>query len=543
MTDVGVAELVASRADDEAIGLVFGDETWTWRAVVAESATRGAWLRAALDPAAPPNVGLLLDNTPDFVFTLFGAALVGATVVGVNGTRRGNELERDIVHTDCQFVLTDNDHGPLRTPDSPVPTVLVEDAPWRAHYDAELPSVLPDPSTLLLLIFTSGSTSAPKAVRRSSGRIAAAAAIGFSPDDAIYCAMPLIHGNALFGALLPALASGARTILRERFSATEWLADVQRYDATFATSVGRALAYILATPPAAHDKQHSLKIVLAPETSPRDAAAFTERFGVPVITGYGSSEGGITLLPSRRHGALGRAPEGSTVVVINTETGEEQAIADLDDNGLLRNPDQAIGELVRKDSIGSFEGYWGNEEAEHDRVKNGWFYSGDLAYRDADGVFYFAGRVGDWLRVDSENFAAAPVERILGRFPGVAGVAVVGVPDPSSGDQVLAALELGDGTEFDPPAFAAWLTEQADLGTKWAPTYVRICKALPTVGHDKIDRRRIKREAWCTADTVWRRLPRQSAYQLLTAADRGGIRRAFIDNGRLALHPEPAHVG
>jgi fatty-acyl-CoA synthase len=539
VADVGVAELVADRADDDDIGLVFGDRSWTWREVVAESAVRGAWLSAALDQRAPPNVGLLLDNTPDFVFSLYGAALTGACVVGINSTRRGSELERDITHTDCQFVVTDAAHAGLRAPNSTVPTVLVEDTPWASYAGAALPAHLPQPSSLLLLIFTSGSTSAPKAVRRSSGPIAAAAAVGLGKGDAVYCAMPLIHGNALFGALFPALAAGARTILRERFSASEWLSDVRRHGATFATSVGRALAYILGTPPSADDRDHSLKVVLAPESSARDAAAFTERFGVPVITGYGQSEGGITLLPSRRHGALGRAPRGTDIVVINTETGMEQPVADIDENGLLRNPEEAIGELVRRDSLGSFEGYWGNADADADRVKDGWFYSGDLAYRDADGVFYFAGRVGDWLRVDSENFAAAPDERILARYPGAAGVAVVGVPDAQSGDRVLAAMEFVDSVSFDPDDFAAWLAQQPDLGTKWSPSYVRICRALPTVGYDKIDRRRIRREAWLTADPVWHRAPRAASYRLLDDADRHAIRSAFADHGRLALHPQP----
>jgi fatty-acyl-CoA synthase len=539
---IGIAELLVERAEDDDVALVFSDAQWTWRQTVAEAAARADWLSNTLDPAAPPNVGLLLDNTPDFVFTLFGAALAGACIVGVNSTRRGAELERDIAHTDCQFVLTDSAHSTLRTADSPIATLLVEDAPWRKYAGSPVPTPLPDPTSLLMLIFTSGSTSAPKAVRRSSGRIAAAASLGFAKSDAIYCAMPLIHGNALFGALFPALASGSRVVLRERFSASEWLVDVRRHHVTFATSVGRALAYILATPQTDADKDHSLKVVLAPETSPRDASAFTERFGVPVVTGYGSSEGGITLLPSRRHGALGRAPNGTSIAVINTATGEERAVADIDDNGLLRNPEQAIGELVRRDSLGSFEGYWGNSDADADRVKDGWFYSGDLAYRDADGVFFFAGRVGDWIRVDAENFAAAPVERILGRYAGVAGLAVVGVPEAQSGDQVLVAFELTDGATFDPDDFAAWLSRQPDLGTKWSPTYVRICQALPTVGHDKIDRRRLQREAWLTNDPVWRRAPRETSYRLLDNADRDAIRRAFDDHGRATMHPEPLDV-
>jgi len=534
---VGVAELLVDRAADDNVGLVFGDREWTWQEVVAEAAVRAAWLSSSLDTTRPPNVGVLLDNTPEFAFTLFGAAFAGACVVGVNSTRRGAELERDISHTDCQFVLSDAAHHDLRTETSAIPTVLVEDEPWRDAVGAPIPSPLPDPTTLLLLIFTSGSTSAPKAVRRSSGRVAAAASLGFTNADAIYCAMPLVHGNALFGALFPALAGGARVILRERFSAGEWLADIRRYGATFATSVGRALAYVLATPPSDVDRDHNLKVVLAPESSPSDASAFTERFGVPVITGYGSSEGGITLLPSRRHGALGRAPEGASIAVVNAESGAEQAVAEFDEHGRLRNPEEAIGELVRRDSLGSFEGYWDNPEADRDRMRDGCFYSGDLAYRDADGVFYFAGRVGDWIRVDSENFAAAPVERIITRYPGASAAAVFGVPDPHSGDRVFAVLEVADG-HFDPDDFAPWLTNQPDLGSKWSPTFVRLCPALPTIGLDKIDRRRLQREAWLTSDPVWWRPPRTESFRRLTNADRDALKTAFVDHGRAALHPD-----
>jgi fatty-acyl-CoA synthase len=532
--DSGVAELVAARAEDDHPGLITEHGEWTWRAVVAESATRAAWLSATLDPAKPANVGLLLGNTADYVFSLFGAALAGACVVGINSTRRGAELQRDIDHTDCQFVLTDAAGAELL--DELSATLRVEDQPWAPYAGAALPDPLPDPATLLLLIFTSGSTSAPKAVKRSSGRIAASASLGFTPADTIYISMPLIHGNGLFGALFPGLAAGARIALRERFSASEWLADVLRHQATFTTTVGRALSYVLATPATDQDRETALKIVLAPESTPSDADAFTARFGVPVITGYGQSEGGITLLPSRRVGALGRAPDGTTITVLDPDTGEEKAVADLDSNGLLRNPEQAIGELVRRDSTGAFEGYWANPEADDDRVRDGWYWSGDLAYRDADGVFYFAGRVGDWIRVDSENFAAAPIERILGRHPDVAAVAVVGVPDPHSGDRVLAILEA-DAEQIDVEKFIGWLDEQPDLGTKWAPTIVRISTALPTVGHDKTDRRRLRLQAWLTDDPVWWRPGRDEDYRLMTDADRAALRQAFDEAGRSALHP------
>ena len=86
---------------------------------------------------------------------------------------------------------------------------------------------------------------------------------------------------------------------------------------TFTSTVGRALGYILATPPTEHDRDHRLKVVLAPEASPRDTAEFRERFGVTVVSGYGSSEGGIALLPAGKPGSLGLAPAGADIAVVN----------------------------------------------------------------------------------------------------------------------------------------------------------------------------------------------------------------------------------
>jgi fatty-acyl-CoA synthase len=113
-----------------------------------------------------------------------------------------------------------------------------------------VPTDLPGADALFALIFTSGSTGAPKAVRVTQGRMAAAsAAMPFSTDDVLYCAMPLFHGNALSSNLVPALAAGATVVLRRRFSASAFLPDVRQHGATFFNTVGRAVSYILTTPP------------------------------------------------------------------------------------------------------------------------------------------------------------------------------------------------------------------------------------------------------------------------------------------------------
>ncbi len=543
------AQLVRLRAHDDSTGVLFEGQTWTWREMVAEAELR-ADLLLSLRREGPFHVGVLLENTPEYLFLLAGAALAGAVIVGINPTRRGAELAADIRRADCQLLVTDVAQvslvDRLDLGLSPDRLLVVGDDAYthrlqgvRGAGDEARPN-LPEPTAdqLFLLIFTSGSTGGPKAVRMTQGRAARAASrVGFSPDDVLYSAMPLFHGNALSAAVLPALASGATLALRRKFSASSFLPDVRECGATFFNSVGRAIAHIVATPPTEHDRDHRLRYVLGPETSARDKEAFTERFGVPLVEGYGSSENAIVLKPvaGARPGALGRASARDDVAVVDPDSGTELPLAIFDEHGRLTNAEACIGELVGRKARANFEGYYNNPEADAERTRYGWYWSGDLAYRDAEGIFYFAGRTGDWLRVDSENFAAAPVERIVARFEGASGVAVYPVPDPSTGDQVMAALELESGVEFDPDAFAAFLAAQEDLGTKWAPRYVRVVSALPVTATDKTDKKPLRADRWDTDDPVWHRVGRSDRYVLLTPDDVARLVDEFAANGRSAL--------
>jgi fatty-acyl-CoA synthase len=540
-----VAELVRLRADDDHRGLLFEGGEWSWRQVVEESEIRGALLED-LRREGPFHIGVLLENTSEYLFLLAGAALVGAVIVGINPTRRGAELAADIQRTDCQLVITDSTQRShldgLDLGLAPDRVLIADGDGYRRRVAATeaggRPAVTPAPDDLYLLIFTSGSTGGPKAVRMTQGRAArAAGSMGFTHDDVIYSAMPLFHGNALSAAVLPAMAGGATLVLRRRFSASNFLPDVRDTGATFFNTVGRAISHIVATAPTEHDRDHRLRFVLGPETSALDKAAFVERFGVPLIEGYGSSENAIVLrpIPDARPGTLGRARSRDDVAVVDADTREECPRAVFDAEGRLTNAAEAIGELVGRQSRSNFEGYYNNPEAEAERTRNGWYWSGDLAYRDEDGIFYFAGRTNDWLRVDSENFAAAPVETILGRFPGLAGVAVYGVPDSRTGDQVMAAVELEPDVTFDPEAFAAFLSAQADLGTKWAPRYVRIVTALPVTATDKVDKKPLRAAMWNTTDPVWHRRGRSPELVPMTGDDVAELRRAFVANQRVDL--------
>jgi len=525
------AGLLLERADDDHVGLRFEDESYTWAEVV-EAARR----RAALLGEGRPHVGVLLENVPEFVFWIGAAAFAGATMVGINPTRRGTELATDIRHTDCELIVTDTAHAPLLDGlDLGVERVLRVDSDDYA-LPAPADPVPVRPEDRLLLLFTSGSTGAPKAVACGQGRLASiavmSAMMGIGRDSVNYIAMPLFHGNALMANLSFAVHAGATVVLRRKFTASGFLPDVRRYGVTYFNYVGRALAYILATPRGEDDARNTLQACFGTEASAQDMARFGERFGCHIIEGYGSSEGAISLrkTPDTPPDALGVAPPNVEIAVLDPETGAECPRVRFDEHGGLANPDEAIGEIVGLNVAEAFEGYYNNPEADAERVRDGKYWSGDLGYRDEKGFFYFAGRGTDWLRVDSENFAAAPVERILARWEPVVMCAVFPVPDPRTGDQVMAALELAG--DFDPAGLAAFLEAQPDLGTKWAPRFVRVVAPMPLTATGKVDKKPLRRDRWETEDQVWWRPSRDLAYERLDAAAAEALRAEFTANGR-----------
>jgi fatty-acyl-CoA synthase len=345
--------------------------------------------------------------------------------------------------------------------------------------------------------------------------------------------MPLFHSNCIITSYAPWLISGSTLALRRRFSASGFVPDVRKFGATYFNYVGKPLSYILATPEAADDADCPLTRVFGNEASDVDIERFSARFGCTVGDGYGSTEGGafINRTPDMPKGALGVGPDGT--VILDAETGDECPPAAFDDQGRLLNPDECIGEIVNKNGAPGFEGYYKNDEANAARVRDGYYWTGDLGYRDTDGYFYFAGRDFEWLRVDGENFSAAPVERILSRHPDVLVATVYAVPDEDVGDQVMAAIELRPGAAFDPDDFETFLSEQPDLGTKWPPRYVRVMEAIPVTETQKPMKRQLRRERWDVPEPVFWRPAKGESLRPLSEGDRDDLLRRFEERGRV----------
>src|SRR5581483_10544005 len=303
-------------------GVYFEDSFTSWRNHIQHGAAVAAALHARLDPARPPHVGVLLQNTPFFSALLIAASLAGIVPVGLNPIRRGAALERDVRHADCQLVLADHASAAVV---GDIEHIDVDSPQWSAEVDAhkDAPVVAREskPSDTFMLIYTSGTSGDPKAVICSHGKVAIAGVtmtdrFSMGPDDICYVSMPLFHSNAVLVGWAVSLACQGSMVLRRKFSASQFLPDVRRYGATYANYVGKPLSYVLATPERPDDADNPLRAVYGNEGAPADVERFARRFGTVVIDGFGSTEGGIAIsrTPDTPPGALGLLPEGTEII-------------------------------------------------------------------------------------------------------------------------------------------------------------------------------------------------------------------------------------
>lgn len=516
-----------------------GTREWTHREYYEESCRYANLLADRLPLDRPRHVAVLLDNVAEYLFIFGGAALIGATVVGLNHTRGGDALLGDITHTDCGLVITEDRHRDRMAPIArgAPPTLEVGQSLDDAldAVSSEDPGVEPDVDSTWALIFTSGTSDAPKAVICSQRRLLVTGTrmgiiLGIDETDVGYICMPLFHSNAVQVGWAPSLVYGACVGLAPKFSASGWLGDVRRYGATYFNYTGKPLAYILATSEQPDDADNPLRVAFGNEGSPHIVAEFSRRYGVTVLDAYGATEGGVAVSRTADSppGTLGRVGENVKVV---DEAGHDKPVAIFDDAGRLLNADECVGEMVNTDGAGPFEGYYNNPEATEAVTRNGWYWTGDLGYLDADRNLYFAGRNADWIRVDGENFPAAPIEEVLRNHPDVILASVYGVPDDQAGDQAMAGLVVADPARFPIEELAGWIDAQPDIAPKWRPRYVRVLLDPPSTGTNKIIKRTLVHQRWrrdrIGDDAIYVREPGDDRYRPFTDQDESELRWSF----------------
>lgn len=566
-----VADCIRRNAADPGVRdrpfLLFGEVQLSHGEYADACMRLGALLQDRRDGSRPFHLGILLDNLPEYLVAFGACALSGATAVGINNTQRGGSLVRDITHSDCQFLLTEPRYeeilGSVRGAigiDHERAFVTREhagddaargeglgvdfeaalrDVPGAALKEAEVDAGAP-----YILVFTSGTTGAPKGVCISQARMLStgekiADLMEVDAGARGYLAMPLFHANSQQCGFMPALLRGAAVGMIRRFSRSQWLDDIRRYGVTCFNYTGKPLSFLLTTRRRPDDADNPLRIAYGNEGSARILAEFSERFGCRVIDGFGATEGGFGFArtPSDPPGSVGRPP---AEVKILDEEGHEKPRGVLDAQGRVTNPDEAIGEIVNTAGVGKFEGYYKNPEATAERTRGGMYWSGDFGFKDDDGFLYFTGRDISWIRVDGENFLARPIEDALQRHPDVYLCAVYAVPDEDAGDRVMATLVLADDARFDGAAFVRFLEEQPDLSPKWLPTWIRIATELPQTATNKILKPQLRADGFAPqrmTDPLFRRERGSPAYEPFGATLYEEVRARFLARGRDHLLP------
>jgi crotonobetaine/carnitine-CoA ligase len=461
-------------------------------------------------------VGVMLANRPEFLAVWFGLSKLGAVEVPVNTAHRGYLLSYLIEQADCEVLVVEaafadrvNDIAARPEMLSRLRTVVVLDMddehfalegrtvlPWATLVDNDGVFERPDVcwSDPMGIQFTSGTTGPSKgAVLPQNYAVQTAESVcaiaGYTEADCLYNALPLFHGNAKFLSAVPALLSGARMVLAERFSASAFWEEVRQYGCTEFNYIGSILAILLKADPRTDDSDNSLRLLFGAGATPEVHEAFERRFGVRLLEGYGMSEIGLALvsrLDDSRPGSCGKPHPDCEVLLV-------------DDDGLPVG-DGIPGELLvrPKRPWSTLLGYYRMPEKTVEAWQGLWFHTGDTLVRDGDGFYRFVDRKKDAIRRRGENISSFEVERLVVTHPDVLETAAVPVSSELGEDEVLVCIVRRAGSTLT----AAELVAHCEglMARFMVPRYVRFVDALPKTPTEKVQKFRLREEG-ITSDT------------------------------------------
>jgi len=431
-------------------------------------------------------VGLLMPNSAEYIIAYFACWKLGAIAGPINSLLKAQEISYVISDSETRTLLVHSDFLPtiesIRNQLPGLRNVIKFDdevdatREVGARHAAPLPATDIDLDSEAIIIYTSGTTGKPKGCLLTHGNLIANARqisqwLGFTKEDRLLTIMPLFHMNAVSVTTLSALYAGGSTVVSPKFSASRFWQTISDYQITSFGSVATMLAMLLTTNPDGvpdNLRTDHLRFAMC-GSAPVPAEVmkrFEETFNCLVIEGYGLSESTCrsTFNPpneERRPGSCGMP------------IGNEMKILDDEDNEVA---DGELGEIVlRGENI--LKGYHRNPEATATAFRNGWFHTGDVGYRDADGFFYIVDRKGDMIIRGGENIYPREIDEVLYQHPAVAAAATIGLPDQLYGEEVAAFIVLKGGREATEEEIGAFC--RARLADYKCPKTVRFVKEIP----------------------------------------------------------------
>ncbi len=474
-------------------------------------------------------VVLFLPNSLDYLFAWFALNKLGAIEVPINTAYKGRFLEHQVNISGAETVIADVEladavrdslaamplirrvilwsrHG---RPAGPLPTFGAREVVHFADLfaaDDSNPGVRVMPHDIAGIMFTSGTTGLSKGVLMPHAQHTLFSEINvqgmeMTADDVYMSGFPMFHANAQLLTVYPSLIVGARCVLYERFSATQWVDRLHSSGATITNHLGGVLPFVFAQPATPRDNTHRLRRIGGGPTPYAILDEFRTRFGVEHFVEYfGQTEVCLPIMTPLSRSA--ERPKGAAGLLLDQWFDVRLVAADTDEEV----PVGAVGELMirHKTPWTLNAGYVGMPDKTVDAWRNLWFHTGDGVRRDEQGWYYFVDRLKDALRRRGENISSYEVERPIAEHPAVAEVAVVAVPADMAGgeDEVKACVILRPGQSVTAEALFDWC--ESRLPGFAVPRYIEFVSQFPRTPSEKVQKN-VLRAAGVTA-TTWDRV-------------------------------------
>ena len=348
-------------------------------------------------------------------------------------------------------------------------------------------------------MYTAGTTGLPKAITFWQGKLLGGLSlqslIGFismmaNPDDILFTSLPLFHSNALFLTTLPAYFAEIPLILGIRFSASRHWDICRKYNVTTFNALGAMIPILMKQPERPNDKEHNVKVIGSAACPKELWVAFEERYNVKISEGYGATDGGGFMLtaggsPDVPVGSMGKPLPGT--------------VAEVMDNGVILPEPEKVAELVflvRETEVKQRQvKYFKDADASKRLILVGadgqkWFHTGDLAYKDKEGWFFFVDRKKDSIRRRGENIASFSIEKIINLNDKVLESAAYGIKSELGEDEVMVAIVLKPGETMKPEEILDFC--QGKMAYFMIPRYIDFVEKLPKSEVHRIMKRFLK---------------------------------------------------
>lgn len=453
------------------------------------------------DMAPGESFGIVMQNHPEFVDCMVGSSLAATVFVPIDPRTNGERLEYMLSWADCKGVVCADYclHNVLAACKS-LPQIRwiwvvssgelvklpINDLRLKRWSDISLASLTEDQGRVrsadetMQMLYTSGTTGDPKAIRAPYTRYDTVSSIGpmigLTEHDRPYTGLSLTHANAQLISLGNILKMGLRGVISRKFTKSRLWDICRAYDCTTFNLLGGMTTAIYSEAVRASDRNNPVRFILSAGMPAAIWSDFSKRFNVELFEFYGAAEGGMMFNPPGVGpvGSIGKPPESLIARIVNEE-------------GAACPPGQR-GEIVFEAAAGpklAVE-YYKNPESSNKKTRNGVLYMGDIGHQDEDGWFYFDSRKGDEVRRNGEFVDIAKIEKIIAEFDDIEDVFVYGIPSlngaPGEKD-IIAAVVPVEAKLFDPDVLVNHCRDA--LGRNDLPSYIQVMAEIPKTASEK----------------------------------------------------------